>query len=169
MIRGNAFSSGFQSYKQFASRPTNEAERVPRGSKVQDFEAQRQRFFGRSPQVFGVELGTKSEKEAWQQTVKTMPRRADSEGALLRYASSRVEEMTGQVKKSLGVDVTTTTRRRMRKSSFISDLDIGHVSQDPTNPASATGQAVRKLVGSRSAGLLNAGNQVMSGSRGAQM
>ena len=166
MIRNNAFSSGCQSYKQFASRPkADPSERAPR-TKVQDLEAQRQRFFGRSPQVFGVELTTKSEKEAWQQTVKTLPRRAESEGALLRYASSRVEEMNCQVKKSLGVDVTTTTRRRMRKSSFISDLDISHVSPDPSNPNSATGQAVRKLVGSRSAGLLNAGNQVMSGSRG---
>eukprot|EP00913_Durusdinium_trenchii_P028983 g27175.t1 len=43
----------------------------------------------------------------------------------------------------------------MRKPSFVSNLDIGHVSQDPGNPNSATGQAVRRLVGSRSAGLLN--------------
>lgn len=173
MIRGNAFSSGFQSYKQFASRPKPKDEGDPtrRSTKVQDFETQRQRFFGRSPKAFGVELATRSEKEAWQENVKTMPRRADSEGALLRYAQSRVEDMTRSVKKSLGVDVTTTTRRRMRKPSFVSNLDIGHVSQDPGNPNSATGQAVRRLVGSRSAGLLNAGNQVMSssGPRGARM
>eukprot|EP00913_Durusdinium_trenchii_P034897 g32643.t2 len=96
MIRGNAFSSGFQSYKQFASRPKPKDEGDPtrRSTKVQDFETQRQRFFGRSPKAFGVELATRSEKEAWQENVKTMPRRADSEGALLRYAQSRVEDMT---------------------------------------------------------------------------
>ncbi|CAJ1418484.1 unnamed protein product, partial [Effrenium voratum] len=155
MIRGHAFSSGFHSYKQFASRPQPQDEGLrPRGKNAQDMEAQKRRFQSRNPNIFSVRLATDSEKEAWQ-LAKSCNRSA-SEGTLLRYAQNRVEDMTRAVKKSLGVDVTKTTRHRMRRPSFVSNLDIGHVSQDPSNENSATGQAVKKLAGSRSAqSLLN--------------
>lgn len=169
MIRNHAFSSGFQSYKQFAARPVpqDDDEMRPRRNSKERNEPvrKRQEFFGRKPAVFGVELLTDAEKEAWEAGVKGLGQRSASEGALLRYAQNRVEDMTRSVKKSLGVDVTQTTRRRMRMPSFVSGLDIGKVSQDPTNPSSATGQAVRRLVHSRSQGtglLLNAGQHVMN-------
>jgi len=169
MIRNHAFSSGFQSYKQFAARPVPQDDdeiRPRRNSKERNEPVRkRQEFFGRKPAVFGVELLTDAEKEAWEAGVKGLGQRSASEGALLRYAQNRVEDMTRSVKKSLGVDVTQTTRRRMRMPSFVSGLDIGKVSQDPTNPSSATGQAVRRLVHSRSQGtglLLNAGQHVMN-------
>jgi len=168
MIRNHAFSSGFQSYKQFAARPMPQEDedivRPRRSSKARnDPSRKRQEFFARKPAVFGVELLTDAEKEAWEAGVKGLGQRSASEGALLRYAQHRVDDMTRSVKKSLGVDVTQTTRRRMRMPSFVSGLDVGRVSQDPTNPSSATGQAVRRLVGSRSQGaLLNAGQHVMN-------
>ncbi|CAE8615944.1 unnamed protein product, partial [Polarella glacialis] len=105
----------------------------------------------RAPSAFGIELYTETEREAWATEVcRSMPRRSASEGSLLRYAQKSVEEMTSVVRTSLGVDVSTTTRRMIKKPSFVSRLDIGQVSSNPGDPSSATFQAVRKLVGDRS-------------------
>lgn len=169
MIRNHAFSSGYQSYKSFAQRPSPATPAKGRRENGPDqLDARRESFFGRAPAAFGVELYTETEKDAWDNGVRTMGRRSTSEGALLRYAHKSVDEITKSVKNSLGVDVTVTTRSMMNKPSFVSRLDVGKVSSDPANPSSATGQAVRKLVGSHSAQsvqlpLLSAGQMAVGG------
>merc|ERR1712048_824787 len=79
----------------------------------------------------------------------SLPQRSVSEGALLRYASTAVEEMTWAVRTKLGVDVSNSkaTRRMMRKSSFVAGLDVGRVSFDPHDPSTATAQAVKNILG----------------------
>ncbi|CAE7037320.1 unnamed protein product [Symbiodinium sp. CCMP2456] len=130
MIRNHAFSSGFQSYKQFAARPVpqDDDEMRPRRNSKERNEPvrKRQEFFGRKPAVFGVELLTDAEKEAWEAGVKGLGQRSASEGALLRYAQNRVEDMTRSVKKSLGVDVTQTTRRRGDKGKGGNNWKVRH-------------------------------------------
>eukprot|EP00930_Biecheleria_cincta_P025948 TRINITY_DN18387_c0_g1_i1.p1 TRINITY_DN18387_c0_g1~~TRINITY_DN18387_c0_g1_i1.p1 ORF type:complete len:1789 (-),score=368.82 TRINITY_DN18387_c0_g1_i1:574-5940(-) len=169
MLRNHAFSSGYQSYKRFASRPLpSTPAKGQRENGTDQLDARRESFFGRAPAAFGVELYTETEKEAWDAGVRTMGHRSTSEGALLRYAQNSVEEIKKSVKNSLGVDVTVTTRSMMKKPSFVSRLDVGKVSSDPANPSSATGQAVRKLVGSHSAQsvslpLLSAGQSAVVG------
>mmetsp|Transcript_22098 Transcript_22098/g.39639 ORF Transcript_22098/g.39639 Transcript_22098/m.39639 type:complete len:1788 (+) Transcript_22098:67-5430(+) len=171
MIRNHAFSSGFTNYKQFATRPAPATPARRRADAGPDqLDLQRASFFGRSPSAFGVEIFNDKEGEAWDTGVRTLGKRSASEGALLKYAQSSADDMTRSVKHNLGVDVTTTTRRMIKKPSFVQRLDIGNVSSDPTNPSSATAQAVKKLVGSHSAGnvqlpLLSAGNQMAGGSK----
>lgn len=160
MIRDHGFSSGFQSYKQFSKRHDSGAVRPSRTTRR---EPPQLGFLGRSPSAFGVELVTASEREAWDLGVRSMGSRSASEGALLKYAQNAVEEMTRTVKLSLGVDVTKITRKDIRKPSFAARLDIGRVSLDPTNPSSATAQAVRKGLTPRIAlPLISAGHMAMN-------
>eukprot|EP00439_Symbiodinium_sp_Y106_P019330 s1423_g2.t1 len=58
-------------------------------------------------------------------------------------------ERLPQIPREMGAQ---KTMQCCQMPSFVSGLDIGKVSQDPTNPSSATGQAVRRLVHSRSQG-----------------
>eukprot|EP00931_Biecheleriopsis_adriatica_P036422 TRINITY_DN20985_c0_g1_i1.p1 TRINITY_DN20985_c0_g1~~TRINITY_DN20985_c0_g1_i1.p1 ORF type:complete len:1755 (-),score=434.04 TRINITY_DN20985_c0_g1_i1:113-4855(-) len=148
MIRNHAFSSGFQSYKQFNNRPqptSGTPSRTRLTSGGDGTGSRRESFFGRAPSAFGVELISDVEKEAWESGVRTLGRRSASEGALLRYAQASVAEQLHAVKTSLGVDVTKTTRKTIKKPSFIARLDVSSVSQDPNNPNSATAQAVKRL------------------------
>jgi len=174
MIRSHAFSSGFSSYKQFSNRPVPDTPARRRADAGPDqLDQQRASFFGRSPSAFGVEIFNEKDGEAWDTGVRTLGKRSASEGALLRYANSSVDDMTRNVKHNIGVDVTTTTRRMIKKPSFVARLDIGNVSSDPTNPSSATAQAVKKLVGSHSAGnvqlpLLSAGQMAVGSKRGSK-
>jgi len=148
MIRNHAFSSGCQSYKQFernAGASRTETSWRARGEQLKELDDQRKSFFGRHPSSFGVELLTDSDIRAWDVGARSLAQRSASEGALLRYARDSAESMARSVKENLGVDVSTVTRKQMRKSSFAARLDVAGISANPTDPSSATGQAVRKL------------------------
>lgn len=160
MIRHHAFSSGCQSYKQFrrkAERSGMEMSMRSRLGSTSQLEAHRSSFAGRPPSAFGVELFSHQDEEAWENCVRGLGKSA-SEGALLRYAHSAVEKETNWVRKTLGVDVSKVSRKQIRRPSFLERLDNWPVSADPSSPASATAQAVRKLcspeAGQRSAAIL---------------
>lgn len=175
MIRNHAFSSGFHSYKQFHERGKNQAHQPETASKrrqgesLTQLEAQRHSFFGRPASAFGVVLENEKETEHWERNVRDLGPRSASEGALLRYAQSAVDEMTRSVRDDLGVDVSRISLKQMRKPSFIAQLDVKNVSYDPSNPASATAQAVRKIgnpeVPRRMTALAGAGNMLVGSSR----
>jgi len=146
MIRSRAFSSGYQSYGQFVRKAGARTEtNWRRGESSAQLDKERSSFFGRPPSAFGVELMSQRDTESWEQGVRTLGPRSASEGALLRYAQSAAEDMARSVRETLGVDVSSVSRRQMRKPSFASRLDIGRVSLDPTNEDSATAKAVKKL------------------------
>jgi len=140
MIRNHAFSSGCHSYKQFA-RKAEPRRSSPRAESLVQLGRPR------NASNFGIELFTEREARAWEGNMQGLGRRSSSEGALLKYATRTVDDMTRSVREQLGVDVSATTRREMNKPSFLARLDIGGVSINPSNPASATGQAVRKVCG----------------------
>jgi len=152
MIRNHGFSSGFQSYKQFHERgknkpPQKETSAKRRlGQSLTRLEVQRHSFFGRQPDDFGVKLRRDQDKENWKGITQGMGRRSESEGALLRFSQSAVDEMTRAVRDDLGVDVSKVSLRQMRKASFIERLDVNKVSYDPKNSSSATAQAVKKVL-----------------------
>jgi len=148
MLRNHAFSSGFQTYKQFIRKvepSRSESSFRLRGDRMAELETQRKTFFGREAHAFGVELTTAREAEKWEATVRSLGPRSASEGALLRYAHSAVEDMTRSVNDSLGVDVSRVSRKQIKRPSFVQRMDIGGVSTNPMDPMSATGQAVRRL------------------------
>lgn len=152
MIRGRAFSSGFTSYKRFHSSASKidgmqGTRRTTRPEPLNDLEAKRKDFFGRRPSAFGVELSTASDEEHWQKGTSGLGTRSSSDGALVRFAERAVSEMTMTVRRELGVDVTTTTRKQMRRPEFVARLDKNHVSYDSSDPNSVTAQAVQKLLG----------------------
>jgi len=154
MIKNNAFSSGFKSYKQYKSScdvklPSRTLERRPmptRGqSTQQELHERRRDFFSRQAETFGVELATRSDKEHWELGTRNLGPRSASEGALVRFADYAVNDVTRRVKEDLRVDVARTTRQQIRRPTFLAQLDIGGVSQNPTQPNSATMQAVQRI------------------------
>mmetsp|Transcript_34438 Transcript_34438/g.78515 ORF Transcript_34438/g.78515 Transcript_34438/m.78515 type:complete len:1805 (+) Transcript_34438:111-5525(+) len=172
MVKHHAFSSGFQTYKQFigkshGSLPTSfDLDERPGQIDV----AEQMNLFKRRPaSAFGVEFVTNRDADTWQDVVTKMShthtagvRSSKSEGALLRYAQNSVSDMNQKVFEDLGVDVSKVSLRQMKKASFIANLDVHKVSVDPKDPRSATSQAVKRLMGPemqrrRMTGLVGAG------------
>lgn len=174
MVRHHAFSTGCQSYSQFTSSLQLEAEASPAplhmAVALRDLEALRSDFMARPTSGLGVSmdsfgLGATSPVEelnalsgagsiigsgaSTSRTRSSMGRRSASDSTLLRYARVTSEEMTRAVRDNLGVDVTRTSLRRMRASSFVASLDINRVSGDASDPMSATAQAAKRLGGKR--------------------
>lgn len=144
MVRNHAFSGGCRTYKQFSRKA--EPEHKPRAdSSLKELEAQRRIFYTRDADDFGVELLTRHEEEAWSSTTRGLGQRSASEGALLRYAHSAVDDMTRSVQRDLNIDVSRISRKQLRRPSFASHLDTWGVSPNPADASSATGQAVRRL------------------------
>jgi hypothetical protein len=148
MIKNHAFSSGFQSYGSFRRKggaPVRRSSRVLLGvPEALDSGGGDQR----RPSDFGVDLVTGGEAEAWQRSTQQPPRgmgRSASEGVLLNFAHSTSAEMSRHVREDFRVDVSNTSRAKIRRPSFAARLDVFPVSPEPLNPASATGQAVRKM------------------------
>merc|ERR1712187_181261 len=111
----------------------------PRLESSAQLDKERTSFFGRPPSAFGVDrdLMSKRDVETWEQGVRALGPRSASEGALLRYAQWSADDMAKSVRDTLGVDVSTVSRRQLRKPSFVSRLDISHISPDPSNEDSA--------------------------------
>merc|ERR1712151_840311 len=134
MIRHRAFSSGFQNYRDFACktdsgrlearRAREQHLRASTGTSLAQLNMQRNNFYERRPSAFGVEFVTSRDAEVWEDGIQGLGRKSASEGALLRYALCASQEMTRSVRDDLGVDVTKTTRRQIRKPSFATRLDI---------------------------------------------
>merc|ERR1712066_1204246 len=132
MIRNHGFSQGNTSYRKFkrkANLASTETNWRSRGESSTLVDSRRNSFFGRQPAAFGVEMLSAHDVEAWDSTVRSLGNRSASEGALLRYANTAVEDMTRSVREELGVDVARVNRRQIRKPSFLARLDIKHVSQ----------------------------------------
>eukprot|EP00929_Paragymnodinium_shiwhaense_P018312 TRINITY_DN12867_c0_g1_i5.p1 TRINITY_DN12867_c0_g1~~TRINITY_DN12867_c0_g1_i5.p1 ORF type:complete len:1691 (-),score=396.59 TRINITY_DN12867_c0_g1_i5:417-5489(-) len=161
MISKGALSAGFRSYREFQSANQRKLKHAPQQPEkrppmpqgkptTSEFQGRRSDFFVRRPSAYGVELSTSREEQYWDSGTRGLGARSASDGALVRYVDAAVSECTGSVRRNLGVDVSVTSRRTMHKPSFVAGLDINGVSADPTNPKSATGQAVKKLLGGKS-------------------
>eukprot|EP00928_Gymnodinium_smaydae_P014786 TRINITY_DN15435_c1_g1_i1.p1 TRINITY_DN15435_c1_g1~~TRINITY_DN15435_c1_g1_i1.p1 ORF type:complete len:1789 (+),score=436.94 TRINITY_DN15435_c1_g1_i1:132-5498(+) len=175
MIRTHAFSAGFKSYRQFEAshaslRRSASSGNVQgagakgghggghgagghggrhglrSGSSAPEMEARRE-FKARRPSAFGLDIATNKEQENWQVSTRSLGSRSTSDGALVRFAELAVADATERVRRELGVDVSTTNRRQIRKPSFLARLDTYGVSADPSHPLSATAQAVQNITG----------------------
>merc|ERR1719454_1066806 len=127
MIRNRGFSSGFQNYKQFLSKSRSQqssGETARRkGESLSNLDAQRSSFFGREASDFGVSFITRKETDHWERSTKGMGVRSSSEGALLRFAQTAVQDQTRTVLEDLGVDVSKTDMFQLRRPSFLANLD----------------------------------------------
>merc|ERR1712187_156488 len=86
------------------------------------------------------------QSRASEQLAKGACRRSSSDSALLQHVQQTTNAMTTGVRELLGVDVSRTSRRELRKASFVAGLDIGGVSADPSDPTSATAQAAKMVL-----------------------
>lgn len=167
MVKDHGFSSGFKSFRHLQSRVENSEKHskklsVPesptnnrcKGDSLAELNKQRTNFFGREAADFGVLLETRKDTENWGQSTRNMGPRSCSEGALLRYAQAAVHNMTRTVYEDMGVDVTKTDMRELRKPSFIAALDVRlRTEVGPEfvrDSSSATTQAVQKMFSPKS-------------------
>eukprot|EP00927_Polykrikos_kofoidii_P047602 TRINITY_DN41853_c0_g1_i2.p1 TRINITY_DN41853_c0_g1~~TRINITY_DN41853_c0_g1_i2.p1 ORF type:complete len:1789 (+),score=329.51 TRINITY_DN41853_c0_g1_i2:571-5367(+) len=182
MIRNHAFSSGFQNYGRFQRsarklHSDNSVHKLRGREFVTQLDAQRSSFFDRPADAFGVELSTSRDTQNWEAGTSGLGPRSASEGALLRYVHAGVEDLKSSVRTNLNVDVSTTTRAMIKRPSFAARLDIGNVSPDPTDPNTATGQALRKInakgplggTGAAMLGAVNLNTRLDSKMRGSKM
>lgn len=148
MIKNRAFSAGFKNWSQFNRR--DPASSAPswrsRIEATQQMDQERESFFvDRTPIKFGLKL-TETEKRMWSTSANSMGPRSSSEGTLVRYALDAVQATTRSVHENLRVDVSQISLHQLQRPSFAAGLDIGNVSYDPSDPTSATAQAIGKLL-----------------------
>jgi hypothetical protein len=157
MVQKSGFSGGFKSYRHFfdslekhgkMNSPESPAATRRKSHQSDLVTKQRSNFFKRDPGDFGVLVETKKDTDHWSQSTRTMGPRSCSEGALLRYAQSAVQNATRSVYDDMRVDVTKTDMRQLRKASFIAGLDMRpEVTPEFLRDASsATAQAVQKML-----------------------
>merc|ERR1712139_209217 len=109
----------------------------------------RSAFFACEANDFGVSFITKREIDRWERSTKGMGTRSSSEGALLRFATAGVQEVTRSVYQDLGVDVSKTDANMLKRPSFLARLDRRPEVEQSfiTDPSSSTAQVVAKLYG----------------------
>jgi hypothetical protein len=152
MVRNRGFSSGFQSYNGFMMKSSSQgALDLSRrsGESLSQLESQRSSFFGREASDFGVSFITKREENHWDRSIRGMGARSSSEGALLKYALTGVQEATKSVYEELGVDVSRTDMNLLKRPSFLARLDRRPEVEQAflRDPSSSTAQAVAKMYG----------------------
>jgi hypothetical protein len=157
MVRNHGFSNGFKSYQHFQSKASQQQEESPTNASRRKVESlanlhkERVSFFKRDAADFGVMLGTRKDSEHWTQSTRNMGSRSCSEGALLRYAQAAVESMSRTVYDELGVDVSRTDMKQLRKPSFVMALDVRKevTPEFHRDPSSSTAQVVQKIFSSK--------------------
>jgi WD40 repeat protein len=153
MVRNRGFSSGFQSYRTFMSKSQSAEGSVDitrrKGESLSQLDSQMSTFFGREASDFGISFITRKETDHWDRSTRGMGARSSSEGALLRFAQTAVQDATKCVFDDLGVDVSKTDMWQLRKPSFLARLDRREEVQHDflSNPASSTAQAVAQMYG----------------------
>jgi hypothetical protein len=166
MIKDHGFSSGFKSFRHLQRKVENSekhgkktlAPDSPTGNRRKgepsiDQIKQRSNFFVRESSDFGLLLETRKDTDLWGQSTRNMGPKSCSEGALLRYTQSAVHSMTRTVYDEMGVDVTKTDMRQLRRRESIEELIAGLDKRPEVTPeflrdaSSSTAQAMLKILG----------------------